>query len=197
MTDKKIYDLYEKLYFHEITARENLNNRLQMPLVILMSLIGFLAFMLSNYQNNGGTFYVYAFWAAYASSLFYTGAGVWCFVKSWYNYTYAFLPSAIDTENYRKNLMEIYNEYDESGKLANMHFEKYLINYYVECSTANTNNNDKRSGFVHLTTRFILTGTIFAFVAFLPYYFGDLNKNNRDKIQKIVICDPSEAKEQQ
>lgn len=190
MKEDKLFELYEKLYFHEIEMREKLNGRLQLPLAILISLLGFLAFMLRNLEILSLNLNSVIFILFYLASFFFILASIQNFIRSWYGYEYAFLPSAEDTENYRKKLIGTYEDYDECDNLVTKYFSEYLQRYYIECSSKNTINNDKRSVHIHKMNKHIITGGIFALGAFFPFYFGQLDKNEHNKVYEIRINHP-------
>lgn len=194
MENNKLFELYEKLYFHEIDMREKLNGRLQLPLAVLISVIGALAFMLRNFSNSGNNKMLVFFIVMYVLSWLFVIFGINYFIRSWYGYEYAFLPSALETENYRQKLIETYKEYDDCEKLVDKYFSEYLKKYYIECSSKNTENNDKRSLFLHFTNRNIVIGAIFVFLSLIPYYFGNFDKNLNESIQVVRVCEPIEIK---
>lgn len=194
MDANKLFELYERLYFHEIEMREKLNGRLQLPLAVLISVIGALAFMLRNFSNSGEKNLLILFLLLYVLSCLFVVIGVHYFIRSWYGYEYSFIPSAVETENYRQTLVETYAEFENSEDLVEMHFANFLRKYYIECSSKNTENNDKRSLFLHFTNRHIVTGAIFAFLSLIPFYFGSFDKNLKESIQVVRVCEPIEIK---
>jgi len=194
MKKTELFTLYEKLYFHEIEMREKLSGRLQLPLAILVSVIGVLAFMLRNFSNSGETALLVVFMIFYGMSFIGILLGITNFIRSWYGYEYSFLPSAKETEDYRQLLIETYESYQGSDDLVEKHFTDYLMRYYVECSSVNTNNNDQRSIFLHLTNKYIVLGATFAFISFIPFYFGNFDKNLKESVQSVKISEPIEIK---
>lgn len=48
MNQEQLFAFYEKLYFQELERREKLSARLNVPLAILVAVIGFLSFMLNS-----------------------------------------------------------------------------------------------------------------------------------------------------
>ena len=52
MAKNPLFDLYEKLYFHEIEVREALGGRLQTPMAIIVSLIGVVVYLLQNFDKE-------------------------------------------------------------------------------------------------------------------------------------------------
>jgi len=59
------------------------------------------------------------------------------------------LPSAVESEKYRKELIELYNEYQNRDELVKKYFQEYLFKYYSECASSNTKTNDERSKPIH------------------------------------------------
>jgi hypothetical protein len=135
MDKKELFQLYEKLYFHEIDAREKLNSRLQTPLTLIVSLIGALAFLVQNYAHRSSSllaifFIIFASMAA--SSL---ATAMYFFMRSWIGTEYFFLPSALESETYRQQLIQHYAPYETDGEWSSAAFTAYVMDYYVEYSS--------------------------------------------------------------
>lgn len=191
MEKKDVFQLYEKLYFHEIDSREKLNSRLQTPLTLIVLFVGVLAFLLQNYGHQGFSVAAILFSALVVLSVAALASAAFFFVKSWYNNTYSFLPSAQDTENYRQTLIKFYEPYENGEQLASEHFSDYLMSYYVRYSSANTECNDRRSIYLHKTNSALIVTAAIAFLAFLALFFGDLDKANIKKATEVSVVNPS------
>lgn len=187
LSKKEFLQLYEKLYFHEVDSREKLNARLQMPLALLISLIGVVAFLLQNYEHRGFSP------SAILFSLFLTGAvvaliaAIYYFILSWYGNTYAFVPSAAEIEKYRQTLLDTYRPYDEGNKLAANYFHQYMLKSYIDSSSVNTACNDNRSINLHKTNTALIFSAVIAFVAFLMFFFGGLQKGQISKTPEAKV----------
>jgi hypothetical protein len=190
MDNQELFQLYEKLYFHEIDAREKLNSRLQTPLTLIISLIGALAFLVQNYahQRNSpfSTLFIF-FSSASAASLV---AAMYFFVRSWMGTEYFFLPSATESETYRQQLINHFAPYETNGELSSAAFRQYIMDYYVKYSSKNTDANDRRSIRIHKTNVGIIAAATFACFAFLVFYFGDFDKANIRKPTEISVVQP-------
>jgi hypothetical protein len=173
---KEIFQLYEKLYFHEIDAREKLNSRLQIPLTLIISFVGLLAFLLQNYKHHGFSAPMFFFFVLIVVSYVALALATFFFIKSWWNHTYSFLPSAQVTEDYRLALIEYYENHENNMQLVSEYFSDYLMTHYIRCSSANTARNDLRSVNLHKTNGTLIVTAIIAFVAFLFFFFGNLDK---------------------
>ena len=194
MSKNPLSDLYEKLYFHEIHVRESLGNRLQTPMAITVSLIGVLGFLIQSFDKQQSGFIVNLFTfflVCSAVSLIYA---VYFFIKSWWGSTYAFLPSAEDTENYRKLLDSTYKEYKDGDDLAKNYLDEYLCNNYIKCATQNTQCNDLRSLNLHKTNGALILTTLLVFISFLTFFFGNLDKSNSNKPNEVIIVKPVDIK---
>lgn len=180
-------ELYEKLYFHEIESREHLNGRLQTPLGIIMSIIAILAFMLQNLNKDVWSLGSLIFYIFFFGSVLSIGISIYFFVRSWYGNTYSFIPSAGETEAYRKILIDTYKPYPDGKNIAESYFDEYVLNCYINCSSINTACNDERSINLHKTNTFIIVTGISAFFAFLMFYSFELDKSKVDKILSVKL----------
>lgn len=190
MEDKDIYSLYEKLYFHEIDSREKLNARLNTPLTLIASFIGVLAFLLQNYAHQKFTIAEIIFLLLFLVAAIFLVISTYFFIMSWYGHTYSFLPDAKETEKHRQDLITIYKPYENGLQLASKYFSDSMISQYINCSSANTACNDKRSMNLHKTNRSLIITSLITFVAFLAFFLGDLDKSKIKKITEVSIVNP-------
>jgi hypothetical protein len=193
MNKKEIFELYEKLYFHEIDVREKLNARLQMPLALIVSLIGALAFMLQNYAFQISLLSSLFLFLLICAFLCLTWA-IYYFVRSWFGNEYCFLPSAKATRDYHAQLKTLYKEFAKREQIVAFYFRNYISRYYVDCSSKNTECNDRRSAYVHKTSGAIIFTAVIAFFAFMTFYVGKLDKSYVKKPAEVVIVKPVEIK---
>lgn len=194
MTKNPLFDLYEKLYFHEIEVREKLGGRLQTPMAIIVSLIGVLTYLLQNFDKDhtGTATATFLFLFALSSATFVTA--VYFFVRSWYGNTYAFLPSAEATEEYRQLLQKTYEQYKDGDSLAETYLNDYLCTKYIACATQNTQCNDLRSLNLHKTNGTLIVSTVLFAVTFLVFFMGDLDRIKTSKPTEVVIVKPVDVK---
>lgn len=194
MGKNPLFDLYEKLYFHEIEVREKLGGRLQTPMAIIVSLTGVLAYLLQNFDKDHSGKSTVAFLVLLILSTVTLFAVVYFFVRSWYGNTYAFLPSAEATEQYRQLLESTYKQYKDGDTLSETHLNDYLCSKYITCSTQNTLCNDRRSLNIHKTNGTLILATILVALTFLVFFLGNLDKTNLNKPTEVVIVKPVEFK---
>ncbi len=192
MDKKDIFELYEKLYFHEVEAREKISSRLQIPLAILLSIISVYAHIIKGISLNNHCLWNVVFGLTFLISIILFVTSMSYFIRSFYGHTYEFIPSAIETENYRQKLIETYKEYEDGESIAEKYFDEYIYKYYNECSSLNTKVNDKRSEFLHKCNTYLILSALPLVAAFLIFTLSGIDKNTVDKEYKIKITNPLE-----
>lgn len=189
MTKDELFAFYEKLYFHEIDMREKLNGRTQIFLAIIAAQFSLVTFLVNNTKNievrGAGDAYLVLLFA----TILYLCAALFYFVRSWYNYEYAFLPAANATEEYRNLLIETYKKYDNAVSLVENVLKDYVSKYYAECSTQNTLNNDQRTRHFHNTATSLIFSFCFSIITIALFYLANLNVEN-EAIHKVQITKP-------
>ena len=94
MNEKKLYELYEKLYFNEIERREKLDARLQLPFSLFIVISGILAFMLLNMSSQASGFAVVLFWIFFISTVIAMIVTLYFFRNAWLGYKrYMLIPT--------------------------------------------------------------------------------------------------------
>ncbi|RFC34519.1 MAG: hypothetical protein DID91_2727702655 [Candidatus Nitrotoga sp. MKT] len=194
MSKNPLFGLYEKLYFHEIEVREKLGGRLQTPMAIIVSLIGVLAYLLQNFDKDHISTFAALFIFLLTLSSLALVAAMCFFVCSWYGHTYAFLPSAEETEKYRQLLQKTYKQYKNGNTLAETYLNDYLCTKYIALATQNTQCNDKRSLNIHRTNGTLIVAVILVALTFTSFITGDLDKTKVSKPTEVVIVKPVDVK---
>jgi hypothetical protein len=196
MTRDDLFKLYKKLYFHEIEAREKLNSRLQLPLTIIVAQIGLVAYVVNASKIPDDSLICRLYVILLVVTLVALVFAIYFFVRSWFNYTYSFLPVARETENYRTLLQETYDGYEEKDKLIQDALFDYLYNAYIESSSKNAQNNDTRSIFLHKTSAALILSFVLSLTSVLLFHFGGLD-SQKNVVQKVLVTTPIEIKNNQ
>jgi hypothetical protein len=179
MTKTELRQFYEKLYFHEVDAREKIHARLQLPLTLILASIGALAFLLQNFDYEAGPWTVarIAFLVLLACASVTLVIAMKHFGWALHNHTYYFLPGSAKTAEYKALLEQTYKEFPESDRLVDEAFEQYLTNSFVQYAAFNTQVNDRRSAFIHLCHGALIISAALFIAAFLTFHFGQLDKS--------------------
>lgn len=190
MNRSELYKLYEKLYFHEIESRDKITSRLQLPLAIFVSIFSVLGLMVRNINFDLGPIILSAFFLFLLISVIPVGLGVYYFIRGFYGHVYEYIPTAVDTEKYNQELIETYKEFENGENIAQKYLFDYLYKYYADCSSKNSNVNDKRSEFIHKSNFYIIVSILPLLITFLIFTFASIDKNEKEKVQEISIVNP-------
>jgi hypothetical protein len=189
-----LYDLYEKLYFHELEVREKLIGRIQTPMAIIVPLVGVLTYLLLNFENNHTSTCSVFFVIFLLLSAFALFCSIFFIIRSWHGIPYSFLPAAEDTEAYRIDLENTYSEYENGKDLAEKYLYEYLCAYYIKCSSDNTRTNDLRVINLHKANRYLIATLLLTAFCFMFFYFCGLDKSQIKNPIEISIVKPVEIK---
>lgn len=194
MTNAELNRLYERLYFHELDARDKIHARLQVPLTLLLAIVGAVVFLFQNFD------YQFPLWSPprVAFAFFFVSgavilviAALW-FVKALYTNAYYFLPDSKKTADYKSLLEKTYEPYENKDQLVSEALERYVRDYYVEYAAFNTQVNDRRSAYIHLCNGALVAAALLFVFAYLLFYFGDLDKGRLRT--EVFIAKPIEVR---
>lgn len=69
MNSQNLFELYEKLYFHEVESKEKISSRLQIPLAILLAIIGVLSHIVKGVTLKCPDTWSVTFWILFFISI--------------------------------------------------------------------------------------------------------------------------------
>ncbi|WP_152615249.1 hypothetical protein [Janthinobacterium lividum] len=189
MNNQARFDFYEKLYFHEIEAREQMTTRLQIPLAMLIAVIGVMGFMVQNLDRDQLGNWTVAFQINFgiAAALILISAG-YC-IKSAWGYNYDFISFASQWHDYHQQCITLYASQPAKKRAALIEgaLQKCIRDKYIDCATVNAAINEKRSYRYHLTIKYFIVAVVFVSTTFACYFFGGLDKSLRTKPLEVNI----------
>ncbi len=194
MTDDELFEFYKSQYEREDEARNDINDRLQIPLAIIVSLIGVLATMVKLLGYPGCSWKYGVFSLLIIASGVFVARALYFFVHAWRGYEYEFLPTADQTREYRKKLQTTYASFPNSRKLVEQHTKQYIQNYYITCSTKNTDNNDARALNLHFSNRAIIFAAVLVASTYVFYECFKLSDLIPSESSSVRITQPVEIK---
>lgn len=194
MRNPGLYEFYEKLYFHEVEAREQMTTRLQIPLALLISIVGALGFMIQNLERGENGTWAHVFFSLFlASTAFLTASGYHCIRSAW-GYDYSMLPVASAWDDYREQCVTTYASYPNNRQLVWTAIQSGIHAKYVECASVNARINELRSYHYHMTIKYLIVAVVLGFFAFVSFYFGSLDKASHNKPTEVRLVAPLETK---
>ncbi|WAG77880.1 hypothetical protein LMK08_21325 [Metapseudomonas furukawaii] len=189
-----IIEFYEKLYFHEAEVKEQISQRLQIPSVVVISIISLYGVLLQGMQVERLGLWHVAFFILLIVSLRFSIVAMMASIRALSGHSYAFLPPAEEIESYRAKLIDTYKNYPDQ-KLEEKYFSDYLVAKYSKCASHNSKVNDARSGLVYSANLNIAWCIPFLVLLFLVQAFTEVNKQNRKEILSVSIASPVLIKE--
>ena len=191
MNNDQLFNLYEKMYFHEIENREKLLTRLQIPLALLLAMASVISYLIKGIELKAFSAWSWVFIVTLLSCFWLYAVSVWSFARGYFGYTYEFIPTAIETEEYRLKLIDTYKGYDNQGELVSRYFNDYLHKYYAECATANAKINDTKSYYIHKCNKNIAALVIPIVAAFLILTLTGIDqRDKKPEALKVTITEP-------
>lgn len=192
LEQKDRLELYEKLYVQEVERREKVSARLNVPLAIFITIIGFMATMLQNLSPIITGFLQVLFWLLFAAAGVTLLFAFWFFSKSWFGHTDQLMPTAVEIETYHQELLDYYaKDKDE----AESQFMGFLTDGYQIYATNNAINNDVRSYNLYRATVSITIAACLVFAASIPFYLAPKPKTQNQLIQEIVKMTEQQRKQ--
>lgn len=192
MDKSKRFDFFEKLYFHELEAREQMTTRVQIPLALLTALIGALGFMGQNIDRNQGGVWTYWFYTFFLLAVtFVIASGYFC-TKCASGHWYQMTSFAQEWQGYHNSCVATYQSQPEVERevLIEAAFLEAVQNKYVECASANAEINQLRAYYFNRTINIFIIALAFTSAAFAIYFFGSLDKSLHNTPTEIKIVAP-------
>jgi hypothetical protein len=193
MDSRARFEFFEKLYFHELESREQTNTRIQIPLALLVSIIGALGFMIQNFERDTKNWWAYCFIiTCIISIILILISGYHCVRASW-GHTYKMTSFSTEWKGYYDSCVNLYHDQEpnERSRLIESALEEAVLNKYIECASVNAGLNEKRSYQYYLCIAFFLGAVVFVSVTFFLYFFGSIDKSLHTKPTEIMIVAPT------
>lgn len=192
MDSRERFAFFEKLYFHELEAREQMTTRVQIPLTLLTAAIGALGFMGQNIDreiSNGWTTWFYSLFLL--SVIFVIVSGYFC-TKCASGHWYQMTSFANQWQDYYQSCVDTYASQPAENRisLTESAFLATIQGKYVECASANARINELRAYYFNRTINLFLVALSFISVTFIIYFIGSLDKSLHNRPAEIKIVTP-------
>lgn len=166
LTEKELYFHFERIYFHELQRKEQIFGRLNIPLAVMVALVGFYAVILAtDYKSlEGSAAFSFGFASAVSGWLLMIGA---------YFFTDALLgkmDTALATPNsleaWRRQLQEYYSLEHDAERIIAESIKNALYADYMSCASLLTVNNDRKASSLYFCNMSLILATALALVAY-------------------------------
>lgn len=184
-SDRRLDGVFERLYFHEIENRDKAMQRLQLPLVAFLALVGLLGHIAQNAQRSLASAGLWL-WLCFSLAATVLVLVIVFFVLSLTSHTYSFIPVPREWQDYRDQCAKFYQHEDDAEKLIDAALQKGLADRFAECATINGRINARKSFYIFTILRLLVTGAFFSMLAYAVYFVGDLNSKAPYKVEIVT-----------
>jgi ABC-type sugar transport system permease subunit len=190
-----IFNFYKESYNAELENKEKINNRITVPISILTLLIGGILIYFKEIDKISNVISKVFFILFLGLSIIAILFCVFFLFKAYYGYTYKYIPLLKDIQDYQNGLIDYYlnenHNYENASYLAELDVQLYLENIYVESTTNNMEQNEKKLRYLRQAGWALSSILLTSVLAYLPYFIG-LDKNEIHKVNIVEI--PKETK---
>lgn len=179
-----LQEIYKEHYFFEINRKHQLTSQLGIPIGVLTILGGAIAFFVKSVQYAYDMKFL-LLGAAVLISIFFLGRTIYYLIRSYYGFTYRYIPTPQEIEGYKQEL-SVYYETERALECdADKEVKEFLSERYAICTHENTINNDSKSAYLHKANTSLIFTLIFVMLCSVPYL--SIKFTQPEKVQKIEI----------
>lgn len=141
--------MYKETYYNELSRREKFTSELTIPIAIITLLFGSITYVVGKLESMTNGILMVILVAGLLVLIGSLIVSVTYLIRSLYNYSYEYMATSKQIEEYYNTLTMHYKNDSEKEKKIEKAFDLYLINDFCKCNERNTSNNDKRSFLLH------------------------------------------------
>lgn len=166
MTNEKLFNHYEKIYFHELARKEQIFSRLSIPLATIIAIAGFYSAIITGDRATLTLGAKIWFLTIIAVSIFVLAVGIYFFIDALLGKIDENLPAPNTIEKYRLDLIEYYSDEEDSEAKVSEKMHTYYYENYMNCATICTLNNDRKSSSLYYCNIFLILAAGIAVIAY-------------------------------
>ncbi|MGF6595056.1 hypothetical protein [Pseudomonas sp. 2835] len=166
MTQDKLFEYYEKIYFYELSRKEQIFSRLSIPLATIIAISGFYSVILGGDRATltlGAKIWFLTILTTSAASL---SVGVYFFIDALLGKIDENMPEPNTIEKYRLDLLEYYSDEVEAETKTAKALKEYYYEKYMNCATICTVNNDRKSSSLYFCNLALISAALIAVIAY-------------------------------
>lgn len=166
LTEEELYLHFERIYFHELQRKEQIFGRLNIPLAVMVALVGFYAVILAtDYKSlEGNAAFSFGFASAISGWLLVIGA--YFFADALLGKMDKALATPNSLEAWRRQLQEYYSLDDDVDRIVAESMKGALYADYMSCASLLTVNNDRKASSLYYCNMALILATALALAAY-------------------------------
>lgn len=145
-----IFEYSKEAYAAELARRSDLRTALGLPMGLSVVLAGAVFTLLGGFEWSAVELWLATlFGIASGMAVVSLGFGIYYLIRSHVGYEYAYIPTAKEVAQYRQDLLEYYGDESDVSKV-DQEVEDYIAGECSENAHINSENNDRKSMYLHL-----------------------------------------------
>lgn len=166
MTSEKLFQHFEKIYFHELARKEQIFSRLSIPLATIIAIAGFYSVIITGDRAALTLGAKIWFLTIIAVSIVVLGIGIYFFIDALLGRIDENLPVPNTIEKYRLDLIAYYCDEENPDTKVAEQLNKYYYENYMNCATICTINNDTKSSSLYYCNVCLILAAGIAVIAY-------------------------------
>ncbi len=174
--------------------REKIVARMQVPLAVLVPLLGVHAFLVGSVDKSRFDWSSFFFWLSLLISLFWTLRSGHLFFQVLSGHTYRFIPFLHELEKYRKNCIKEFKKNPDADKWltewVSITCKSHLMQHYIVCASHNSQLNADRSNRSWKAHTLLLRGALGTGLTALIFLVFDLKETTIHHRSRLNMRSP-------
>ena len=145
MNEAELFTHYETIYFYEQGRKEQIFSRLNIPLAVMVAIVGFYAIIISSDYKSLSLGAAIWFWVFLACSITALLAGAYFFIDALLGRMDKAVATPNTLEKWRQDLITYYADQQNHIEIVATEIKRHLYSDYMNCASITTINNDRKS----------------------------------------------------
>jgi len=166
MNKYELFTHYERIYFHEQQRKEQIFSRLNIPLAVMVAIVGFYAVIITADYKQLELGLAIWFWLVLAISISLFMFGAYFFTDALLGKMDRAIVTPNDLEEWRQQLITYYSTEANGDSIVAEEARRKLYLDYMDCASIMTINNDRKSSSLYFCNMALITSTTFSAIAY-------------------------------
>jgi hypothetical protein len=197
-------ELFKEMYYHELAQKENINNRISIPLGILTLLIGVASYYINSIYNLTINTWFYIFISVLVVYSILIIICIYLLYKAYYGYEYTYISTAKVIDEHTEYYINYYDQYYDNyfsrttnctkNELIENAVNKKLYELYKDSIDTNAKLNEDKLVYLRKIGGIIIITVIVGAICVIPLNLC-LNKNPTTYVEIVNSESYKSAKE--
>lgn len=176
------FEFFKDLYTAEDDRRYAINDAISIPIAIITALVSITFFLLTTYDYSRHGFASWLFIGLVVLSIFLIFRSVYSLIRAFSNlihgHKYKGLPYPQQLLDWHKQLISYYTVEEGGRPVADVEFQKHLVNEFAEYASFNMKVNDQKSQYLFIAKKYMVLGLVSITIACIPFSYNYFRKTS-------------------